>query len=258
MPLIKSRVKSDQALWHQAEWPAPRHIRAGFTSSYPQSRTEDPVGFNLALHAGGDPEQAQCNREILKEELRLPAQPLWLRQVHGDHILKPGTDNADNEADGCYTDRRGTVCAVLTADCIPLLLCATNGAEIAAVHAGWRGLCNGVIERALDCFTYAPAAIMAWLGPHICARHYEIGVEVRERCLAVFGAKAHTAFTAARTDHWQADLAQLAGLALAARGVTSVYRCGLCTYERADLLYSHRRDVNAGRFASLIWMTPDS
>ncbi|HLB31885.1 MAG TPA: laccase domain-containing protein, partial [Gammaproteobacteria bacterium] len=102
-----------------------------------------------------------------------------------------------------------------------------------------------------------PAKIIAWLGPHVCARHYEVRVEVRERCLAVFGQKAHTAFTATQPDHWQADLEQLARLALGVRGVTRLYRTGLCTYERADLLYSHRRDGNAGRFASLIWMTPE-
>lgn len=257
MPLIGSRVKSEQPLWHAAEWPAPQHIRAGFTNSYHRSKAEDPAGFNLALHAGADPERALCNREQLQEILRLPAQPLWLKQVHGDRILKPEAENADNEADGCYTDRYGVVCAVLTADCIPLLLCDQDGAEVSAVHAGWRGLCNGVIGQALGYFARPPATIMAWLGPHICARHYEVGGEVRERCLDVFGPKAHIAFTATRPDHWQADLAQLAGLALAVRGVTRLYRSGLCTYERADLLYSHRRDRNAGRFASLIWMTQE-
>lgn len=257
MTLNGSRVESEQPLWHPAEWPAQRHIRAGFTNSCHRSRAEDPAGFNLALHTGADRERALCNREQLLEILHLPAPPLWLKQVHGDRILKPDAENADNEADGCYTDRRGVVCAVLTADCIPLLLCDQGGTEIAAVHAGWRGLCNGVIGRALGCFTCAPAAIMAWLGPHICARHYEVGGEVRERCLATLGVKAHTAFTPTRPDHWQADLAQLAELALAVCGVTRLYRSGLCTYERADLLYSHRRDGNAGRFASLIWMTPE-
>ncbi|OGT77699.1 MAG: hypothetical protein A3I78_08870 [Gammaproteobacteria bacterium RIFCSPLOWO2_02_FULL_56_15] len=247
----------DNPVWLPADWPAPTCVRAGSTTSLSDISPDSSMDFNLAMHTGDNPGRVSANRSYLQNMLNLPAAPIWLRQVHGSRIITAGKDATGDEADGCYSDQRGHVCAVLTADCIPLMLCNREGSEIAAVHAGWRGLCNGVIENALGCFRSTPTEILAWVGPHICSRHYEVGSEVLNRCKEVYGAKAHTAFIATRPDHWQADLGKLAEMALSGCGITAMYSSGHCTFARTDLLYSYRRNREGGRFASLIWITPD-
>ena len=192
------------------------------------------------------------NRLRLGVGLALPAEPRWLTPVHGSVIA--GADNAPGcEADGSYSDRPGVVCAVLTADCLPVLLCDRAGREVAAVHAGWRGLAGGVIEAALDRFSAKTADILAWLGPAIGPDAFEVGDEVREAFLADDPAAA-SAFRATRPGHWLADLYALARLRLARRGVTAVYGGGLCTYTDAERFYSFRREPVTGRMASLIWI----
>jgi YfiH family protein len=234
------------------DWPAPARVRAAVTTRAGGVSQGPWTSLNLAAHVDDDPAAVAENRRRLGAALSLPAEPLWLTQVHGRLIA--GVDNVPGcEADGSYADRPGVVCAVLTADCLPVLLCDRAGREVAAVHAGWRGLAAGVIEAALDRFIAQPADILAWLGPAIGPAAFEVGDEVREAFLVDEPAAA-AAFSPTRPGHWLADLYALARLRLARRGVTAVYGGGLCTYHDAARFYSFRREPVTGRMASLIWI----
>jgi len=234
------------------DWPAPARVQAAVTTRAGGVSQGPWASLNLADHVQDDAAAVAENRLRLGVGLSLPAEPLWLTQVHGSIIA--GADNAPGcEADGSYSDRPGVVCAVLTADCLPVLLCDRAGREVAAVHAGWRGLAGGVVEAALDRFAAPPDEILAWLGPAIGPAAFEVGEEVRATFLADNPAAA-AAFRPTRPDHWLADLYALATLRLARRGVSAVYGGGLCTYTDAERFYSFRREPVTGRMASLIWI----
>lgn len=234
------------------DWPAPAGIHACTTTRAGGVSAGPWASFNLAGHVQDDPAAVAENRRRLHSALRLPAEPLWLTQVHGTAIAS--ADNAPGcEADGSYADHSGAVCAVLTADCLPVLLCDRAGREVVAVHAGWRGLVNGVVEAALDRFKAKPRELLAWLGPAIGPAAFEVGEEVRQAFLAD-DPGAEAAFRNNRPGHWLADLYGLARLRLARRGVTAVYGGGLCTYGDAARFYSFRREPVTGRMASLIWI----
>jgi YfiH family protein len=220
--------------------------RAGGVSQGPWA------SLNLASHVEDAPAAVAENRSRLAAALHLPSEPLWLTQVHGT-VISSADNGLGCEADGSYADRPGVVCAVLTADCLPVLLCDRGGNEVAAVHAGWRGLANGVIEAALDRFRASPGEILAWLGPAIGPDAFEVGDEVREAFLADDRA-AEAAFRPARPGHWLADLYALARLRLARRGVKAVSGGGFCTLSDAGRFYSFRREPVTGRMASLIWI----
>ena len=157
------------------------------------------------------------------------------------------------EADACVTATPGTVLAILTADCLPVLFCSRDGDEVAAAHAGWRGLAGGVLEATVQAMHTAPGELLAWLGPAAGPEKYEIGAEVREAFLA-HDPNADSAFVATRESHWRVDLYRLARQRLAAVGVTRVHGGGLCTISDPSRFYSHRRDARTGRMASLIWI----
>lgn len=233
------------------DWPAPANVhaltttRAGGVSQGPWS------SLNLASHVQDDRAAVLENRRRLREQLRLPDEPLWLTQVHGT-VIAAGDNAPGCEADGSYSDRAGRVCAVLTADCLPLLLCDRAGREVAAVHAGWRGLAGGVIEAGLARFRAPMAQLLAWLGPAIGPAAFEVGEEVRQAFVQDDPATGE-AFVAGRPGHWLADLYALARLRLARAGVTAVYGGDLCTCNDPTRFYSYRREPVTGRMASLIW-----
>jgi YfiH family protein len=207
---------------------------------------------------GDDPAAVAQNRRLLRERLDLPAEPHWLRQVHGCEVAAPGAGARDLgcEADAAVALGPGVVCAVLTADCLPVLLCDRGGTRVAAVHAGWRGLAEGVIEAAVTRLDTPPDRLIAWLGPAIGRDAFEVGGEVRERFLATSGPRAADAFRAAPGGKWLADLYLLAGLRLAAAGVKDAFGGGLCTFSDPARFFSYRRDGVTGRMASLIWLSP--
>lgn len=209
--------------------------------------------LNLGDHVGDDPRAVAENRARLRNVLSLPAEPCWLQQVHGSCAVDAAAQALPCQADAAYTDQSGVVCAVLTADCLPLLLCDRAGTRVAAVHAGWRGLASGVIERALEGFAASGNELMAWLGPAIGPRAFEVGDAVRAEFVA-HATAATAAFQAGRAGHWYADLYTLARQRLAARGVTAVYGGDHCTFSDAARFYSFRRDGVTGRMASLIWL----
>ena len=235
------------------EWPAPAAVRACATTRAGGVSEGPYAALNLGAHVGDEPRHVAENRRRLRAALHLPDEPLWLRQVHGTAVVEAVASRAGCEADASYTRQRGAVCAVLTADCLPLLLCDAQGTVVAAVHAGWRGLLAGVIENAVLAMQCPGARLMAWLGPAIGPESFEVGEEVRAAFVAQ-DAGAAAAFRPSPAGRWLADLYQLARRRLARVHVSAVYGGHWCTLRDATRFYSYRRDGVSGRMASLIWL----
>jgi len=231
------------------DWPAPPNVRAWVTERGGPSRYG---ALNLGAHVGDEPSSVAANRARLRAALALPAEPTWLEQVHGTRVLDLDR-SALAPADGAVTSCVGVVCAVLTADCLPVLLCDRAGRRIGVVHAGWRGLLAGVLPAAVRALAVPPAEIVAWLGPAIGPAAYEVGADVREPFVAQHAATARWFVPNAR-GRWQADLYGLARDALAAAGVRAVHGGGLCTFADAERFFSHRREAPCGRMATLVWL----
>lgn len=232
------------------DWPAPAGVRALTTLRRGGVSRVPYADWNLADHVDDDPAAVAENRRRLRERFRLPAEPVWLEQVHGSSLVDAAQVNGPVRADGSYASAPGAVCAVLTADCLPVLFCSQDGERVAVVHAGWRGLAAGVLEAALEAM--GPGEHLAWLGPAIGPAAFEVGPEVRNAFLS-YHPTAAAAFQETRPGHWLADLYGLARLRLAARGVDAVYGGGFCTFRDAERFYSYRRDGVTGRMATLIW-----
>lgn len=233
-----------------ADWPAPANVRACTTLRHGAGASAPPCdSFNLGTRSGDD--AAASNRAALRELLRLPSEPCWLRQVHGTGVIRdPGDD--EPQADAAVSSAADVVLAVLTADCLPVLLCADDGSEIGAAHAGWRGLAAGVLEHTVAALRTPPQRLLVWLGPAAGPDAYEVGAEVREAFVGR-DAGAAAAFAPTRPGHWHCDLYALARRRLAALGVGRVHGGGLCTITDPARFYSHRRDARTGRMATLIW-----
>lgn len=237
------------------DWPAPANVRALVTTRKSPGHSQPPFDTcNLGERCGDDPSAVAANRGGLVATLGLPAQPRWLRQVHGTDVFDAheSSDGDEPQADAAIAHSAACVLAVLTADCMPVLFCADDGSAIGVAHAGWRGLLAGVIERTVARMGVRPASVLAWLGPAIGARSYEIGDEVRAAFVDQ-DRRAAKAFVQTRPGHWLCDLYALARLRLAAAGVSRVYGGGFDTFADARF-YSYRRDRETGRFASLIWI----
>ncbi|WP_295879588.1 peptidoglycan editing factor PgeF [uncultured Thiohalocapsa sp.] len=239
------------------DWPAPARVHACTTTRLGGVSTGLFASLNLAAHVGDDPAAVAANRRRLRAGLDLPAEPLWLAQTHGCAVATADTPDAGSDrppaADAALSRRPGQVCAVLTADCLPVLLCDRAGSVCAAVHAGWRGLHRGVIDAALARLGVQPDSVLAWLGPAIGPDRFEVGPEVRAAFLAQ-DAGAGAAFRRGAGDRWLADLYALARRRLAIAGVPRVSGGGLCTAADPDRFFSYRRDGCTGRMASLIWL----
>jgi polyphenol oxidase len=242
--------------WITPDWPAAARVRALSTLREGGVSNESYASLNLGGHVGDSPVAVAENRDRLRSAARLPAEPRWLSQVHGARVADlDGLHDAENppEADVALTRRPGCVCAILTADCLPILLAADSGAAVAAAHAGWRGLAGGVIEAAVGALALAPESLMAWLGPAIGPRHFEVGGEVRDLLLAE-DPEASAWFAPNARGRFLADLPALARRRLARLGVQRIYGGGECTFSHADKYFSHRRDGTTGRQATLIWL----
>lgn len=244
---------SDSNEYIAANWPAPPQVRAFTTTRGGGVSQGGYASFNLADHVGDDPAAAAHNRAQLRAQQQLPCEPLWLRQVHGVAVVDAAHAPMQCVADGSYTDRVGVVCAVLTADCLPVLLCDRRGTRVAAVHAGWRGLLAGAIEAGVAALDCAPRELLAWLGPAIGPQAFVVGDDVRAPFVA-HDAAAALAFRAHAQGRWTADLYTLARQRLARIGVEAVYGGGLCTFNDPKRFFSYRREQVCGRMASLIWL----
>lgn len=234
-------------------WPAPAGVHAISTTRAGGISQPPYDSLNLASHVGDQKDTVQANRRHLIKQLDLAAEPVWLEQVHGDTVIDAGAVVGTASADASFTRQSGVVCAVMTADCLPVLFCDQSGEVVAAAHAGWRGLASGVLEATLAAMTVPAGSVLAWLGPAIGPGAFEVGEEVR----AAFvdrQAEAATAFHRRDNGQWLADIYQLARLRLASVGVEHVYGGGFCTFTDSERFYSFRRQSTTGRMASLIWI----
>jgi YfiH family protein len=239
--------------WLEPEWPAPAGVRALSTFRGGGVSPAPYVSCNLGDHVGDSPEAVAENRRRLKAAAGLPAEPAWLRQVHGTNVADLDAAADRGPADAAFTRQRGRVCAILTADCLPLVLAADSGDLVAAAHAGWRGLAGGVIEATVKALQVAPEDLVAWLGPAIGPGHFEVGAEVRQ-AFVKGDLGAETAFVPNARGRFMADLSALARRRLQALGVGRIYGGGQCTYADGERYFSHRRDGVTGRQAALIWL----
>ena len=233
------------------DWPAPARVGACVTTRAGGVSAAPYASLNLATHVGDDAVSVATNRARLLTALALPAAPRWLSQVHGNRCVDAATVSDGVEADAAYTTAAGIVCAVLTADCLPVLLCDRTATRVAAVHAGWRGLDAGILPRAVQALGVDAGEVIAWIGPGIGVDAYAVGASLRERFISQDPACADC--FEPRGDTWHANLAAIAAHQLAGAGVRAISRHAGCTY--ADpRFYSYRRDGVTGRFASLIWI----
>lgn len=236
----------------RADWPAPRNVEAFTTLRHGLGHSQAPFDtFNLGLRSGDEVETVEGNRTALVESFALPSLPRWLRQVHGVHVaIEPGHD--EPQADAAITRTPGTVLAILTADCMPVVFASRDGDELGAAHAGWRGLAGGVLEATLDAMRTPRENIVAWLGPAAGQASYEVGREVFD-AFVVNSPAAAVAFVETRPGHWRVDLYALARQRLAHAGVMDVHGGNFDTI--ADpRFYSHRRDQHTGRMATIAWL----
>ncbi len=240
----------------QPDWPAPANVRALTTTRAGGSSQAGWKSLNLALHVGDDAQRVQQNRRSLSEAFALPAEPVWLEQVHGTTVVSLGADRpaVPPQADGAWTATAGIVCCVMTADCLPVMLCDAAGTRVGIAHAGWRGLADGVIDATVAAMGVGSAdSLLAWLGPAISQPAYEVGHEVRAAFIAQ-DPSTEAAFEANANGRWQADLYAIARMTLSRLGVTVVYGGDFCTHRDARRFFSHRREAPCGRMASLIWL----
>lgn len=259
--------------WLTPQWPAPAAVGALSTLRGGGVSLPPYASLNLGAHVGDEPAAVLDNRRRLRVAAELPAEPTWLAQVHGARVLDldaGGTwgggamgggalgggalgGGVSSPADAAVTRRPGRICAILAADCLPVLFAADSGEAVGAAHAGWRGLAGGVIEATVQALGVPASTLLAWLGPAIGPRHFEIGPEVRDELLKG-DAGAEAAFTVNARGRFMADLGALARRRLARLGIERTYGGGECTYSQSAKYFSHRRDGRTGRQASLIWL----
>jgi YfiH family protein len=234
--------------WIDPDWPAPKSVRAFTTTRRGGVSTGAWSGFNLGTHCGDDPTHVAQNRAMLNRTL--PAPVHWLQQVHGTRVLTlPAGLSGEPEADAVVTFQPGQVCAVLTADCLPVFFCNRKGDRAGVAHAGWRGLANGVLQATVAALQEDPAELLAWLGPAIGPGAYEVGAELA----GAFAEEFPEGFTR-HGERYLLDLYTLARMKLAAAGLNYVGGGGFCTFTESDRFFSYRRDGVTGRMASLVWL----
>lgn len=246
----------NQLAFIQPIWPAPKNIHAIQTTRQGGFSQAPYDGFNLAMHVGDNALTVAKNRQLLNPFL--PTEPVWVNQVHGIDVLDAAKSTCLENADASFSRQKNVVCVTMTADCLPLLLCDKQGAIVAAVHAGWRGLCEGVIEATIKKMAVPSADILVWLGPAIGPESFKVGEDVRSAFIEN-SPQAEQAFIDKGHGKWLCDLYQLAKQRLQTIGVTQIYGASVnenfCTFKQSDQFFSYRRDQTTGRMASLIWLT---
>jgi YfiH family protein len=242
-------------MWIKPDWPAPANIKA-FTTTREGGVSQAPYGsLNLAAHVGDNPRHVAENREILRSTAQLPEPPRWLNQTHSTIAVATEQWEPGIEADAIFSTQANQLCTVMTADCLPVLLCNQAGDKVAAIHAGWRGLLNGIIENTVQALNAPGETILGWLGPAIGPKQFEVGREVYQ-AFVDYRDEAQHAFIQTDANHYLADIYQLARQRLNEVGVEQIFGGDLCTYSDAERFYSYRREENTGRMASVIWFSP--
>lgn len=240
--------------WIEPDWPVAKNIHAAVTLRTGGVSQGAFNSLNPALHVNDDSKRVLSNRKTIVDMLNLPADPVWLEQIHSNQVV-----NVDKfskkliQADASYTHQPNIVCGVLTADCLPILLSASSKqkpTKVAAIHAGWRGLLSGIISQTITVFNESD--IIAWLGPAIGPNCFEVGHEVQQMFVNKSN-KYSAAFKQKNKDKFLADIYKIAKIELASQGVSKVYGGDLCTFTDSKNFYSYRRDGETGRMATLIW-----
>ncbi len=235
------------------DWPAPKAIKALCTTRLGGVSLVPYDALNLATHVGDDPNTVSTNRDILTEQALLPEAPRWLNQTHGTNVINSRDWQLDCDADASYSSNSNHVCTVMTADCLPVLICDKQASFVAAVHAGWRGLADGIIEKTISYYCANPSDLMIWLGPAIGPNQFEVGTDV----YTIFtnqSPNAKSAFVQTDSTHYLADIYQLARLRIQQSGINAIYGGDKCTVSDATHFFSYRRDGICGRMASMIWI----
>lgn len=238
-----------------ANWPAPKNVTTLSTTRISGFSKAPYDGNNLALHVGDNELHVQQNRQQLVELLNLPSEPLWLDQTHSTRCIIAEKDN-NRDADAAISHSFQHPLIILTADCLPITLCNTQGTEIAALHAGWRGLYHGIVDNTLHKMESQASDLLAWIGPSICQKCYEVGEEVFQSFTTKYP-QSNIAFERSGIK-WLANLPKIAELVLKSQGVEAVYQSNLCTFELKNELYSYRREPKTGRIGTLIWFNEQS
>ncbi len=231
------------------DWEIPKHVHA-FTSTRLSGQSDYPFQYaNLGQQIGDRDTQVELNRKNFIVNQKMPSEPIWLQQTHSNRVLDVST-NQDRHADAAISREHGKVLAILTADCLPILITNHSGTEIAAIHAGWRGLCNGIIENTLVAMHSNPQQCTAWIGPSICGHCFEVGEEVCQQFKDNYDYANRYCFLQSK---WHIHLDKLAAHILHTNGVKSIKQSNLCTFEQKKLFYSYRRDGQTGRIGTFIW-----
>ncbi|MFA0414179.1 peptidoglycan editing factor PgeF [Vibrio renipiscarius] len=243
--------------WIVPKWNAPKNVKAIASTRLGGFSTKCYQGLNLGSHVGDNLDTVLKNRQYLTQKAEMPSAPIWLNQTHSTVVQRVSSPiDTPLNADGLVTSNKGVVISAMTADCLPVLLTNAQGTQVSAVHAGWRGLANGIIENAVAMFEHdvSNSNVIAWLGPAIGSTAFEVGEDVRQAfCDA--DSQAMMAFkSTGQSGKWWANMELLATQRLNALGVTQVFASGLCTYSNPEQFYSYRRDGVTGRFASFIWI----
>ena len=233
------------------DWPVPKNVRSLQTTRVGGISSTPYDSLNLGDHVGDAPLAVERNRILLNT--LLPSEPVWLKQVHGTDVVNADMTDCLPQADACIARHRAAVCVVMTADCLPVLLCDTQGSVVGAAHAGWKGLAAGVIEVTVQAMDVAPQELMAWLGPAISQEAFEVGDEVRAAFVAA-QPQSVAAFVPGLSGKWCADIYALARLRLNALGITQIYGGDYCTYRDSERFFSYRRDGATGRMGTFIWL----
>ncbi|MGI0117320.1 peptidoglycan editing factor PgeF [Zooshikella sp. RANM57] len=254
---MKVETKAEKLCKHRyllAEWPAPANVHALVTTRV-SGNSLPPYGyFNLALHVEDNEDRVAENRKLLMEDWGLSQSIQWLNQEHGAEVVNASNDGKERTADAVIVTEPNLAGAVLTADCLPVFVTDLSGSKVAVIHAGWRGMAEGVIENTVHILEEAPEQLMVWLGPAISQQAYEVGEEVMEAFVGHQDAN-HCFRPSERKGHWYADLYELARLRLYSLGIEAVYGGNLCTFNQPEYFYSYRRENKTGRMASVIWFS---
>jgi polyphenol oxidase len=232
------------------DWPAPANVKALQTTRVGGVSSGKYASLNLGDHVKDNPQHVAYNRQLLSPFV--PSEPVWLQQVHGIRVIDASIASCIESADASFSQRKDVVCVTMTADCLPVLLCDKAGTAVAAIHAGWRSLCDGVIEETVGAMPIESSQLMAWLGPAIGPDAFEVGGEVREQFIAQ-DAQAEAAFRP-HAAKWLGDLYAIAKQRLHRLGIQQIYGGGRCTYNEPDTFFSFRRDSDTGRMGTLIWL----
>jgi hypothetical protein len=234
------------------DWPAPANVKALQSTRLGGNSAVPYDSLNFGTHVGDNPRVVAHNRQLLAPHM--PSEPIWLEQVHGKVVVNADAAGCVPQADACISRHRGAVCVVMTADCLPVLLCDEAGTVVGAAHAGWRGLCDGVIEATVKEMGVAPQQLMAWLGPTIGPHAFEVGEDVRAAFMAHDAQAAAAFIPLAAEGKYRADMVRLARQRLNALGITRISGGTFCTYHQKDKFFSFRRDGVTGRMGTFIWL----